>query len=135
MSNSFATSLDCSPPGSSVHRTSQAKILVWVDISSSREFSPTQGSNVHWQVDSLPLSPQGSPTKKSKGIKMDNFRDPLALKVYGPPLEKKKKINPSLDYTLIGYSRWISPESICFTVNQSLIKSSTLLSICVIKLS
>ena len=28
--------MDCSPPGSSVHRISQARILEWVAISSSR---------------------------------------------------------------------------------------------------
>ena len=32
--------LDCSPPGSSVHGISQARILEWVAISSSRESSP-----------------------------------------------------------------------------------------------
>ena len=31
--------MDCSPPGSSVHETSQARILEWVAISSSREFA------------------------------------------------------------------------------------------------
>ena len=30
---------DCSPPGSSVHRISQARILEWVAISSSRVYS------------------------------------------------------------------------------------------------
>ena len=32
--------MDCSPPGSSVHGISQARILEWVDISFSRGFSP-----------------------------------------------------------------------------------------------
>ena len=31
--------MDCSPPGSSVHRIFQTKILEWVAISSSRESS------------------------------------------------------------------------------------------------
>ena len=31
--------MDCSPPGSSVHRTSKARILEWVTISFSRVFS------------------------------------------------------------------------------------------------
>jgi len=30
--------MDCSPPGSSVHGISQARILEWVDISFSRDF-------------------------------------------------------------------------------------------------
>jgi len=30
--------MDCSPPGSSVHRISQARILEWVAISSSRSY-------------------------------------------------------------------------------------------------
>ena len=32
----FVTPMDCSPPGSSVHGTSQARILEWVAISYSR---------------------------------------------------------------------------------------------------
>ena len=32
--------MDCSPPGSSVHRISQARILEWIAISFSRGFSP-----------------------------------------------------------------------------------------------
>ena len=58
--------MDCSIPGSSVHGISQARILEWVNISSSREILPTQGSNshlLHWQVVSLLLSYQGSPSK------------------------------------------------------------------------
>ena len=67
MSNSWWPRGLWSPPGSSVHRIPQARILEWVAISSSREIFPTQGSNLHllwllpWQVDSLPLSPLGSP--------------------------------------------------------------------------
>ena len=56
--------MDCSPPGSSVHGISQARILEWVIISSSKESSPAQGSNLyllHWQADSLPLSHLESP--------------------------------------------------------------------------
>ena len=32
----LCNSMDCSPPGSSVHRVPQASILEWVDVSSSR---------------------------------------------------------------------------------------------------
>ena len=56
--------LDCSPPASSVHGISQARILEWVAISSSRGIFATQGSNprlLHWQAGSLPLSHQGIP--------------------------------------------------------------------------
>ena len=58
--------LDCSPPGSSIHGISHARILEWVAISSSRGIFLTQGSNPrllrlqHCQADSLPLSHQGS---------------------------------------------------------------------------
>ena len=38
-------SVDCSPPGSSVHGILQARILEWVAISFSRGIFPTQGSN------------------------------------------------------------------------------------------
>ena len=36
----FCDSMDCSPPGSSVHGISQARILEWVAISSSRGSNP-----------------------------------------------------------------------------------------------
>ena len=45
---------DCSPPGSSGHWISQARILEWVAIPSSRESSPPRGGNwgrwilYHW---------------------------------------------------------------------------------------
>ena len=56
--------MECSPLHSSVHGISQAKILEWVAIPFSRGIFLTQGLNpylLHWQVDSLLLSCQGSP--------------------------------------------------------------------------
>ena len=50
--------MDCSPPGSSVHGISQARILEWVAISFSRGSDPRL---LHWQADSLPLRHQRSP--------------------------------------------------------------------------
>ena len=53
----------CSTSGSFVHRTSQARILECVDFSFSRG-SSNPGVKLlllHWQVDSLSLSRQGSP--------------------------------------------------------------------------
>ena len=47
--------MDCSPPGSSVHGISQARILEWVAISFLQGIFPTQGSNLcllYWQADS-----------------------------------------------------------------------------------
>ena len=58
---------DCSPPGSSVHGISQARILEWVAISSFQAIFLTQGSNLHlpnWQANSLPLSHLGSSVKE-----------------------------------------------------------------------
>ena len=55
--------MDCSPPGSSVHGISQARILEWIATSFQGIFL-TQGSNLHllyWQVDSLALSHLRSP--------------------------------------------------------------------------
>ena len=54
--------MDCSPPGSSVHRILQARILEWVAVSSSRGVFPTQGWKLrllcllHWQAGSSPLA-------------------------------------------------------------------------------
>ena len=59
--------MDCSPPGSSIHGNSKARILKQVAISFARGLFPTQGLNpclqglleADWQVDSLPLSHLG----------------------------------------------------------------------------
>ena len=59
--------LFATPPGSSVHRILQARILEWVAMPSSRE-SSAQGSNpyllhlLHWQTGSLPRVPPGKPS-------------------------------------------------------------------------
>ena len=56
-------SMDCSPPGSSVHGMSQARILRWVPFPPPGIFL-IQGLNMcllhllHWQAGSLPLSYQ-----------------------------------------------------------------------------
>ena len=54
--------MDYRPPGSFVHGISHARMLEWVAFSFSREscrvgIEPTSPA---WQVDSLPLSQQGS---------------------------------------------------------------------------
>ena len=52
--------VDCSPPGSSVHRIPQARILEWDAVASSGGVFPTQGWKLrllcllHWQAGSLP---------------------------------------------------------------------------------
>ena len=55
--------MDYSPPGSSVHGISQARIQKWVAISFSRGIFLTQGSNLSpaMQVDYVPLGHQGNP--------------------------------------------------------------------------
>ena len=59
--------MDCSPPGSSVHGISQARILEQVDHALLQGIFPTQGLNtrllclLHWQTGSLPLAPPGKP--------------------------------------------------------------------------
>ena len=69
-----------SPPGSSVHEISQARILEWVAISFSRGSSQPLGSNPclpHWQVGSLPLSHQGS--QESENQTLGFITDDVAL--------------------------------------------------------
>ena len=59
----FCNPMDCSPPDSSAHGTSQARILEWVVTSFSRDL-PDPGIEpafLHWQVDSFPPSHQKSP--------------------------------------------------------------------------
>ena len=63
--------VDCSLPGSSVHRIFQARTLEWVAISSSREASRPRDQTriscrlLHWQTDSLPLSHLGRPRRNT----------------------------------------------------------------------
>ena len=63
--------MNCSPPSSSVHGISQARILEWVAIPFSRDLLwifPTQGSNpglLHWSWILYHLSHQGSPNQYS----------------------------------------------------------------------
>ena len=55
--------MDCSPPASSVHGISQARIPAWIAISSSRGSSWSGDRTprlLHWQADSLPVSHLGS---------------------------------------------------------------------------
>ena len=65
--------IDCSPPGSSVHGILQARILEWVAVSFSRGSSPPRDRPsslglLHWQVDSLPRHPLGSPHDECRGV-------------------------------------------------------------------
>ena len=58
--------MDCSRPGSSVHRILQAKILEWVAMLSSRDLPKPGIESVSpeapaLQADSLPLSYGGNP--------------------------------------------------------------------------
>ena len=62
--------MDCSLPGSSVHRLLQVRILEWVAMPSSRGSSQLKDQtmcttcNLHWQAGSLPLAPPGKPMLK-----------------------------------------------------------------------
>ena len=58
--------MDHSPPGSSVHRILQARILEWVAMRSSRascwpRYQTLILCLLHWQMDSLTLAPPGKP--------------------------------------------------------------------------
>ena len=53
----FATPMDYSPPGSSVHGILHARILEWVAISSSRGCF----QHLHWQVESFTIEPPRKP--------------------------------------------------------------------------
>ena len=91
--------MNCSPPGSSVHGISQARILEWVAISFSRGVFLTQGSNPHLlyqQVDSLPLNYQGSQKqllvwpKKQQSSSLMNIWN--LIKVYDKERSAKRRL-------------------------------------------
>ena len=69
MSNSLQP-IDYSPPGSSIHRIFQARILVCHFL--HQGIFPTKGLNpclfhlLHWQMESLPLASPGKPYIKCK---------------------------------------------------------------------
>ena len=68
--------MDCSPPGFSVHRIFQARILEWVATSSSRISSWLRHPTLcllHWQADSLPLSHLGSHYPSRQRPKVTSF--------------------------------------------------------------
>ena len=66
-----------------------ARILEWVAISSSKGIFLTQGLNpcflsfLHWQTDSLPAEPQGSPCREYVFI-----RESVLLLPHGPGYSK-----------------------------------------------
>ena len=62
--------MDCSPPGSSVHRILQARILEWVARALLQGIYLSWGLNLcllRWQAGSLLLAPPGNPTKLCEG--------------------------------------------------------------------
>ena len=63
-------SLDCIPPGSSVHGIFQARILEWVAMpfSWSGRGSSLNPYLLHWQMDSLPRHRLGSPVGVFPGL-------------------------------------------------------------------
>ena len=68
--------MDCSPPGSSVHGISQARVREWCCHALLQWFFQTQGSNqqllslLHWQVGSFPRGPPGSRLSFVEGAKL-----------------------------------------------------------------
>ena len=68
----FCDTIDCSPPGSSVHRILQARILEWLpcpppgDLTDPGiELAPLK-SNLHWQTGSLSLAQPEKATQQQK---------------------------------------------------------------------
>ena len=126
--------MNCSPPGSSVHRIFQARILEWVAMPSSREsfhprIEPLCLTSPVLQADSLPLSHPGSIGNTSfcsvlslvaqtvKGLPAMRRRwfDPWVGKI---PWRRKWKSTPVLmpgkshgQGSLVGYSLWGRKES------------------------
>ena len=96
--------VDCQ--AASVHGIFQARILEWVDISSSRGFSQPRELNLcllgllHWQADSLPLSHLGSPYLPILKGKI-NYKLSIQLHYYFPWLPV------SLSYIVLQWLPWI----------------------------
>ena len=102
--------MDWSPSGCSVHGISQARILEWVTITSSRGSSRRRDQayvSLHWRVDSLPLNHLGSPTL------------PLILKIVWIVIFLSKYIISS-----IKWSTYYAEQKILMTFNQSQLRVS-----------
>ena len=104
---SLCDPMDCSLAGSSVYGILQAKVLEWVVISFSRvSFRPRnqtgdlpdpgiEPASPAWQVDSLPLSHQESPTEVYSYVFSDLCRRDSEGKVRGH-LENSVKVRESV---------------------------------------
>ena len=94
--------MDCSPPGSSVRGTLQARILEWVAMPSSRGSSqPRDWTHVscRLQAVSLPLSHQGSPTELYKNGQNGKFYIYFTTKT---KKIKKEHQDSTVDVNLVG---------------------------------
>ena len=102
--------MDCSPPGSSVHGISQARILEWVAISFSRaSFRPRGWTRIsyvylHWQVGSWTLA---LPISLVNCMSVISCRFPLPTSPL--PLPKGKKTLFPCDENFRIYSLSIFP--------------------------
>ena len=74
--------MNCSPPGSSVHRILQAKVLEWVDISfSRRSFQPRDQTHISCLVRFFTTEPPEKP--KNTGVDEDLQTLPMRLTLRG----------------------------------------------------
>ena len=106
--------MDYSPPGSSVHGSSQARLLVWIAISFPRGFFPTWRSNLSLllqQVDSSPLRNQGS----QDAIQI--WRKISAIQIYEPSgcsnQETEQAARQSREYGEVGSTAGVKISLCC----------------------
>jgi len=57
--------MDCNPPGSSLHRILQVRILEWVALPFFKGSSQPWDRTHIWQAGSLPLAPSKKPSRES----------------------------------------------------------------------
>ena len=129
----------CSLPGSSVLGISQARILKWVAISSSRGSSQPRywnSSLLHWQVDCLPLYYLGNPERDlahpgTTAYQVDNL-EPIIWLLWTLPLLSMKWVEFYLfliskmlctlpDYAYTRYSKRILTTFNLFSVISSIL--------------
>ena len=72
--------LDCSPPGSSVHGFSQARVLEWVAISSSGELPNPEIKPGSPELAGFTTEPPGKPSKMDYGVRKKK-KKVLSLKI------------------------------------------------------
>ena len=124
VSDSVRNRLDCSPPGSSIHETSQATVLEWVAISFSRGSSPPRdrtcvsyisyiGRRIlyrcpTWEKQDCPGGPVVKTAFPTVGLRVWSlFEELIPYMLCGTAKKKKKKLLILISHQYFNLEHWV----------------------------